>query len=139
MQVLPTLKKCGVKWGMEIHAPMPPEIYIKIAKEVDDPYFTLVPDFSAWQTKGLPTEYGMSSLDLLREAMPYASHVHGKAHVFNEDGVEPNTPYDQLVPIISSSGFDGYISAEFEGWFSGMDFDSKKIAKIHVDLIRRYL
>jgi hypothetical protein len=119
---------------------MPPEIYIRIAKEVDDAYFTLVPDFSAWQTKGLhPGAARASSLDLLREAMPYTSHVHAKAHFFNEEGVEPGTPYDQLVPIISQSDFDGYISAEFEGWWGGMDFDSKKIAETHVNLIRRYL
>ena len=71
--------------------------------------------------------------------MPYAVHVHAKAHSFNEKGEEMNTPYDKLIPIIRESGFDGYISAEFEGWWDGTDFDSRKIAETHVKLIRRYL
>ena len=66
-------------------------------------------------------------------------HIHAKADSFNEKGEETNTPYDKLIPIIRESGFDGYISAEFEGWWDGTDFDSRNIAETHVKLIRRYL
>ena len=81
----------------------------------------------------------MSSLDLLRKAMTYAVHVHAKAHNFNKKGEEVGAPYDKLIPIIKESGFDGYISAEYEGWILQPNVDSKKIAETHVNLIRKYL
>jgi sugar phosphate isomerase/epimerase len=138
-KVLPVLKEYKVKWGDEVHAPRPPKSFVTLAKAIDDEYYGLIPDFSAWQTKGFPTEFGMSSFNLLREIMPYTVHVHAKAHVFDDKGEEPNTPYDRLITIISECGFNGYISAEYEGWWFGTYIDSKKIAKTHVKLIQRYI
>jgi sugar phosphate isomerase/epimerase len=137
-EVKPLLKKYGLKWGTEIHSPMPTDAIIYIIKNVKDPDVGLVPDFSAWQTKGLPGETGGGTLKNFREAMPLAVHVHAKAHEFNAKGEEPNTPYKDLLRIIKESGYNGYISAEFEGWWM-KDCNSKKIAKTHVDLLRRYL
>ena len=78
------------------------------------------------------------SLDTFRECMPYAFHVHAKAHVFDESGEEPNAPYDKLLGILKESGYGGYVSAEFEGWWFE-DFDSKEIVKTHVNLLKKYL
>lgn len=139
-QVLPTLKKYDVKWGMEIHAPMPPEVCIAVAREVKDEYFGLIPDFSAWQEQGPSAGYTRpSSFESFGEAMQFSVHVHAKAHVFDENGNEPNTPYDNLIPIITKSGFTGYISAEYEGWLGGFDPDSREMARKHIELIQRYL
>jgi hypothetical protein len=137
--ILPVLKKYGIVWGLEIHAPAPPEAFLELAKEVNDQHFGLVPDFSVWQTKGLAGVAGAASVDLYEKCMPYTVHIHAKAHVFDENGEEPNTPYSKLIPITKSSGFSGYISAEFEGWRLGNFSDSRKIVETHVNLIRRYL
>ncbi len=137
--VLPDLKKYNVIWGVEIHAPLPPEDFLKLAEEINDEYFGLVPDFSVWQTKGLAGVAGAAPVELFRQCMPYTVHVHAKAHVFDERGEEPNTPYDKLIPIIKEAGFTGYISAEFEGWRLGNFSDSRKIVETHIRLIRKYL
>jgi len=137
-EVKPLLKKYGMKWGTEIHSPMPPDAIIYIIKSVKDPDVGLVPDFSAWQTKGLPGETGGGTIKNFKEAMPLAVHIHAKAHEFDAKGEEPNTPYKELLTIIKESNYDGYISAEFEGWWM-KDYDSRKIAKTHVELLRRYL
>jgi sugar phosphate isomerase/epimerase len=137
-EVSPLLKKYGLKWGTEIHSPMPPDAIIYIIRSIQDKDVGLVPDFSAWQTKGLPGETGGGTLANFREAMPLAVHIHAKAHEFDAKGEEPNTPYKDLLKIIKECGYEGHISAEFEGWWM-KDFDSKKIAKTHVELLRRYL
>jgi len=139
LHVLPDLKKHDVVWGAEIHAPVPPEIYLELVKEVNNEYFGLVPDFSVWQIKGLAGVAGASSVELYKQCMPYTVHVHAKAHVFDANGEEPNTPFNKLIPIAKESGFNGYITAEFEGWRLGNFSDSRKIVETHVNLIRRYL
>jgi sugar phosphate isomerase/epimerase len=137
--VLPDLKKQGIQWGIEIHAPAPPELFLKLMKEVDNEYVGLVPDFSVWQTKGLAGVAGAAPIELYKQCMPYTIHIHAKAHVFDEDGEEPNTPYNKLISITKESGFSRYISAEFEGWRLGNFSDSRKIVETHVKLIRKYL
>jgi len=149
--VLPTLKKQGIKWGKEIHAPLSPKAILDFVKEINDDYIGVIPDFSAWQhskqsLSGLSNEKleevvagfsGANPIGMLKECMPSTVHVHAKAHNF-ENGVEPSIPYDKLIPIISESNFNGYISAEFEGWMLN-EVDSREIVKTHVELIRRYL
>lgn len=137
--VLPDLKKYNVIWGVEIHAPLPPEDFLRIAEEINNEYFGLVPDFSVWQTKGLAGVAGAAPVELFRQCLPYTVHIHAKAHVFDERGEEPNTPYDKLIPIIKEAGFTGYISAEFEGWRLGNFSDSRKMVETHMNLIRKYL
>ena len=150
--VLPALRKYDIKWPLEVHAPLRPHVLLKWVKEINDPYIGLTPDFSAWQKSGGQALGGLtddvaktvagfsleSSVDLLKACMPYSYHVHAKAHQFNEKGEEPTIPYDKLVPAIKESGYTGFINAEFEGWMMNR-VDSKKIAKIHTDLIKRYL
>jgi hypothetical protein len=153
--VLPTLQKYDIRWAKEIHAPLRPKVLLEFIKEMDNEYLGLTPDFSAWQQKTAQTRdweftsddvkqtvsgyMGESPVELLEDVMPYSYHVHAKAHHFDENGVEPDTPYDKLVTVISKSLFSGYISAEFEGWQLYKIEDSKKIVETHVNLIRKYL
>lgn len=139
--VLSHIKRSNIKLGIEIHAPASPDFMLNLIRRVNDESVGLVPDFSVWQTRQVQATHVVGGYppETLKKVLPYAVHIHAKAHSFNEKGEEENTPYDQLIPIIKESGFDGYISAEFEGWWDGTDFDSRKIAKIHVELIRRYL
>jgi len=140
-EVLPDLRKYDIKLGVEIHAPMQPELLLRLAKKVNDKSFGLIPDFSVWATKqALDTHIiGKASLESFKAVMPYTIHVHAKAHMFNEKGEELTHPYKELITILKESGYDGYISAEFEGWWEGEDYDSKRIAETHINLIKRYL
>jgi len=65
--------------------------------------------------------------------------IDAKAHMFDANGEEPNTPFGKLTPITEDSGFNGYISAEFEGRRLGDFSHSRKIVETHVNLIRKYL
>jgi sugar phosphate isomerase/epimerase len=51
----------------------------------------------------------------LIEHMPYIIHVHGKFWEMTEDNEEPNINYRDVLPVFVQAGYDGYISAEFEG------------------------
>lgn len=51
----------------------------------------------------------------LKEVMDVVLHFHGKFYRMTEDYVEPSINYPEAVKIIKDSGFDGYISSEFEG------------------------
>jgi sugar phosphate isomerase/epimerase len=51
----------------------------------------------------------------LEEHMPYVIHIHGKFWGMNEDCEEPALNYEGVLPVLVRNGYDGYISAEFEG------------------------
>jgi hypothetical protein len=51
----------------------------------------------------------------LIEHMPYVIHVHGKVWEMTEDCEEPSINYKGVLPILVQQGYEGYISAEFEG------------------------
>lgn len=72
----------------------------------------------------------------LKRILPYCFHFHGKFHAMKEDGNEMSIPYDKILPIIDSSGFDGYIVSEFEGHMSGNAYD---MTKKHIEMERRIL
>lgn len=141
-RALPYLKKYDLVWGAEIHAPFKTSQFLSLAKEINSPYFGLVPDFSCWQTgtlgEGAPRA-GNEPVETLKQCLPYTVHVHAKAHVFNERGEEANIPYDKLITILKEGEFNGYISAEYEGFALGDLTDSRVTAKKHIELIRRYL
>ena len=135
---LPDLKKYGLLWGAEIHAPFKTEKFLKITKEINNEYFGLVPDFSCWEHGG-PRLYEPEPVDTLKQCLPYTIHVHAKAHVFDENGEEPNIPYGKLINILKEGNFDGYISAEYEGFQLDNYTDSRIKTKTHIELIKRYL
>ncbi|MEM2424904.1 MAG: TIM barrel protein [Candidatus Bathyarchaeia archaeon] len=139
----PYLEKYDLIWGAEIHAPFKTSWFIKLAKEINSERFGLVPDFSCWEKKDIfgpaGPHGGEEPVDTLRECLPYTVHVHAKAHMFDEKGEEPNIPYDKLITILKDGGFNGYISAEYEGFVTGDYIDSRITAKKHIELIKRYL
>ncbi|MDR1905161.1 MAG: sugar phosphate isomerase/epimerase [Treponema sp.] len=51
----------------------------------------------------------------LIEHLPYVIHVHGKFWEMTEDNEEPSINYKEVLPVLAQGGYDGYISAEFEG------------------------
>jgi sugar phosphate isomerase/epimerase len=54
----------------------------------------------------------------LIEHMPYVIHIHGKFWEMTEDCEEPSINYKEVLPILVQQGYEGYISAEFEGMLS---------------------
>lgn len=115
--VLPTLEKYGVIWGVELHAPHPPSYYQEALDAVDSPWFRLVPDFSCWQGPNAPGQIQTNPLSTLEPLLKYTVHCHAKAHMFDENGEEPNTPYKELLGMLKDYGFEGSVSGEYEGWF----------------------
>lgn len=114
--MLPTLEKYGVIWGVELHAPHPPSYYQRALEAVDSPWFRLVPDFSCWQGPNAPGQIQPNELSTFEPLLPYTVHCHAKAHMFDADGEEPNTPYAELLGMLKDAGFEGSVSGEFEGW-----------------------
>lgn len=53
-------------------------------------------------------------LEGLTRIMPYCFEMHGKFHYVDNDLKEASIPYEEILPVIQSSAFDGYIISEFE-------------------------
>lgn len=51
----------------------------------------------------------------LKRIMPYCVHFHGKFHYLYENNREASIPYEDILPIIKNSDYEGYIVSEFEG------------------------
>jgi sugar phosphate isomerase/epimerase len=134
---VPVLEEYNVIWAIEVHSPFPPSYYNDVVQTINSPYVRLLPDFSCWQTMGLPSEFSALDISTFVEILPYTACCHGKAHVFNEDGEEPGTPYKALLQALKEHKYEGYVAAEYEGWVMRYA-DSRMTAKTHVDLIRRY-
>jgi sugar phosphate isomerase/epimerase len=70
----------------------------------------------------------------LLDFMPWIHHVHGKFYDMTADCIEPSIPYDKVIPVLAEGGYDGFISAEYEGQRhiqDAFDVDS-------VEQVRRY-
>ncbi|MDR1204772.1 MAG: sugar phosphate isomerase/epimerase [Peptococcaceae bacterium] len=135
--VLPALEEYGVIWGVELHAPHPPAYYLKALETVNSPWFRLVPDFSCWQGPNAPGQIQTNELSTLEPLLPYAVHCHGKAHMFDENGEEPNTPYKEIFTRLKDYGFEGSVAGEFEGWLMNGE-PSTKTTRILFNLLEKY-
>ncbi|HTX78353.1 MAG TPA: TIM barrel protein [Longilinea sp.] len=61
------------------------------------------------------TMFGRMPVDGWRELLPYARHIHGKFYHVDETGKEPSIPYPDLIKLLKDTGYQGTISAEWEG------------------------
>jgi Xylose isomerase-like TIM barrel len=50
------------------------------------------------------------------EILPDVVHVHGKFFDVRDDGRDPAVPIEELLDVLVAGGYDGYVSAEYEGW-----------------------
>ena len=77
--------------------------------------------------------FGHSDPEALRAIMPHVIHMHGKFFEM-KDGVEPNVRFEEVVKVLAESGYNGWISSEYEG-VGGLDtFD---LVRQQQALIRR--
>ncbi|WPU92345.1 TIM barrel protein [Mucilaginibacter sabulilitoris] len=51
----------------------------------------------------------------ITELMPYAKGVHAKTHLFDAEGNDTETDFNKMFSIIKKSGFNGWVSIEYEG------------------------
>jgi sugar phosphate isomerase/epimerase len=51
----------------------------------------------------------------LVEYMPYIKHIHGKFYEMTPDNRELSVPYHEIISALYEGGYDGWISAEYEG------------------------
>jgi sugar phosphate isomerase/epimerase len=49
------------------------------------------------------------------EIVPQAVHIHGKCYDFDEQGNEQALPYEEILPVFVESGYNGFMSTEWEG------------------------
>ncbi|MFV0465531.1 MAG: sugar phosphate isomerase/epimerase family protein [Lachnospiraceae bacterium] len=75
-------------------------------------------------------------LEGLKEIMPYCFHMHGKFHYMDENFVEASIPYDQIMPVIAASDFDGFIVSEYEDHASG---NAVEMTTRHMKMMQSYL
>lgn len=60
-----------------------------------------------------------AELEGLKEIMPYCFHMHGKFHYMNEQCQEASIPYNEIMPVIQASDYEGFIVSEYEDHESG--------------------
>ena len=69
-------------------------------------------------------------LQELRDIIPYSFEMHGKFHYINDDGTEPSIPYEEILPLLRASDFDGWLICEYEDemYCGGTDFTRRQLA-----------
>ncbi|MDZ7305056.1 MAG: sugar phosphate isomerase/epimerase [candidate division KSB1 bacterium] len=109
-QLLPTLDELDMRIGIENHWGLStnPETVVEIIRGVGSPRIGTCPDFGNFAE----TQDRYAGLQILA---PYARHVHAKSYCFNEAGEETTIDYSRCLRILRDAGYDGAISAEFEG------------------------
>jgi sugar phosphate isomerase/epimerase len=72
------------------------------------------------------------------EILPDVVHVHGKFFDVRDHG-DPAVPIEELLDVLVAGGYDGYVSAEYEGWHWNTTSDAfEQVARMQA-LCRRAL
>jgi len=103
-----------------------PEKMIEIVRGVDSPHFGTCPDIG-----NFPENIRYEGLE---KSALYALLVYAKMREFDSRGQETTIDMERCVNILKKTGYDGYLSIEFEG--SGDEFEGVKKSK---QLLKRYL
>ena len=77
-----------------------------------------------------------AEIEGLKEIMPYCFHMHGKTHYMYEDLHEASIPYEEIMPVIAASDYDGYIVTEYEDHESG---NAIEMTRRHVAMMKKLL
>ena len=83
---------------------------------------------------GFVTFYREPDFEGLKKIMPYVVHFHGKFHYMHEHLEEASIPYEDILPIIQDSDFDGYIMSEYEASETAIE-----MTKRHLEMERKLL
>lgn len=73
-----------------------------------------------------------AELEALKKIMPYCFEMHGKCHYVDENLHEVSIPYEEIIPVIAASGYDGYIVTEFEdeGGYDAVEQTTRHVAMV---------
>ena len=77
-----------------------------------------------------------AELEGLKKIMPYCFEMHGKCHYVDENLHEASIPYEEIIPVIADSEFDGYIVTEYE---DEGGYDSIEQTARHVAMVKKLL
>lgn len=83
--------------------------------------------------------FGTPDFEGLKRILPYSFHFHGKFYSFDEDGNDSCIPLETLLPLIRDSGYDGWITSEYEGHMDGTETDPAEMVGRQLALYRRIL
>jgi sugar phosphate isomerase/epimerase len=81
---------------------------------------------------------GRQKPEAWREIIPQAVHIHGKCFEFDENGDETGIPYEEILRVFVEGGYNGYMSAEWEGHAFSDEDGLPKVMAQHA-LCRRIL
>ena len=68
--------------------------------------------------------------------MPYCFEMHGKCHYVSKELKEASIPYEEIIPVIAASDFEGFIMTEFE---DEGGYDAIEQTTRHVAMVKRLL
>lgn len=74
-------------------------------------------------------------LEGLKEIMPYCFHMHAKFHYLDSNLEEASIPYDEILPVIRDSEYDGFIVSEYEDHDSGRSIE---MTERHMNMMKRF-
>ncbi len=74
-------------------------------------------------------------LEGLKEIMPYCFHMHGKFHYLGEDLKEASIPYDEILPVVRDSDYQGFIVSEYEDHESGRALE---MTTRHMNMMKQF-
>jgi len=85
------------------------------------------------------TMHGRMDPSRWAELMPSAVHVHGKFYWIDDRGNEPSIDHETILNVLVESGYDGFISSEWEGHAYTDAASGYDLCRAHHDLCRRLL
>ena len=86
---------------------------------------------------GFVTFYSKPDLEGLKRILPYCFEFHAKFHYMYSDLHEASIPYEEVLPVIQSSDFAGYLISEYEGHQTAEDV-SEQVHR-HLDTEKKIL
>lgn len=73
----------------------------------------------------------------LARLVPYTYHVHAKFYEMMDDLTEYSIPYAQVIPVLASGGYRGYLSSEYEG--EREDFQTSAQIRMQFVMLKKLL
>ena len=83
-----------------------------VMEKVNHPRLGTLPDFGNFRIQ--EDEWYDRYLGM-KELMPYAKAVSAKSHEFDDEGIEINTDFYNMIKIVLGAGYNGYVGIEYEG------------------------
>ena len=68
----------------------------------------------------------------LKRILPYCFEMHGKCHYVDENLHEVSIPYEEIIPVVAASDYDGFIVTEYEdeGGYDAIEQTTRHVAMV---------